>query len=290
MDTQAEHGVDNGYLDIGPVKVPTYYALDRTMWSGFIEARYNITQAFSLSGSGRYDSVGSTDHLSPQARADYSFLDWGTNFQLMWGKAYKLPSFYSLGNPIVGDSNLKPEEAENFEGGLSQRLWDLATWKFEAYATDYRDLIDFAPGAVPKLVNLSSVHTRGLETSVDLSWGSFTATPRLSYTNARNQQTGAVLLDVPSWLAGATLLWRPNSKWDLSFDINHVGSLVDNSVPTGDVTLPGHVRADLAAHYGLLPNLALQLGVDNVFNAHYQDVVGFSAPGTVVRGGLTASL
>lgn len=173
---------------------------------------------------------------------------------------------------------------------MSQRLWDLATWKFEAYATDYRDLIDFAPGAVPKLVNLSSAHTRGLETSVDLSWGSFTATPRLSYTNARNQQTGAVLLDVPSWLAGATLLWRPNSKWDLSFDINHVGSLVDNSVPTGDVTLPGHVRADLAAHYRLLPNLALRLGVDNVFNAHYQDVVGFPAPGTVVRGGLTASL
>ena len=289
MDMQAEHGVDDGYLQFGPSKLPTHFALDRTMWSGFAEARYTIAD-LTLSGSGRYDSVGPADHFSPQARADYVLPGWGTRFQLLWGKAYKLPSFYALGNPIVGDPNLKPEEAENFEGGVTQKLWDLGSWKFEAYSTNYRNLIDFQPGAVPKLVNLSSVHVRGLETSLDIVWGSLTATPRLSYTHARNQLTGAALRDVPSWLAGATLQWRPSPDWDVSFDLNHVGSLLDNSVPTGDVTLPGHVRADLAAHYKLLPNLALQLGVDNVFNAQYEDVVGFPAPGAIVRGGITASL
>jgi vitamin B12 transporter len=293
MDVQAEHGVDDGYLQFGPAKLPDHFALDRTLWSGFAEARYQIAD-LTVSGSGRYDSMGSIGHVSPQARAEYALPDWGTHVQLLWGKAYKLPSFYALGNPIVGDPNLKPEEAENFEGGITQQLWDLGSWKFEAYATNYRDLIDFLPGAVPKLVNLSTVHVRGLESSVDFTWdspwGALTATPRLSYTNARNQLTQAALRDVPSWLAGATLLWRPNASWDVSFDINHVGSLVDNSVPTGDVTLAGHVRADLAAHYKLLPNLALQLGVDNLFNAHYEDVVGFPAPGAVVRGGITASL
>lgn len=289
MDMQAEHGVDDGYLKFGPAKIPEHFALDRTLWSGFAEARYQIAD-LTLSGSGRYDSVGSVDHFSPQARADYALPDWGTRFQLLWGKAYKLPSFYALGNPIVGDPNLKSEEAENFEGGFTQQLWNLGSWKFEAYSTNYRDLIDFQPGAVPKLVNLSTVHVHGLETSIDFTWGEFTVTPRLSYTNARNQQTGAALRDVPSWLAGGTLLWRPTQDWDVSFDINHIGSLVDNSVPTGDVTLPGHVRADLAAHYKILPNLALELGVDNLFDAHYEDVVGFPAPGAIIRGGITASL
>ena len=293
MDVQAEHGADDGYLQFGPSKLPTHFTLDRTLWSGFAEARYAIAD-LTISGSGRYDSVGSIDHFSPQVGADYVLPDWGTRFQLLWGKAYKLPSFYALGNPIVGDPNLKPEEAENFEGGLTQQLWDLGRWKFEAYSTNYRDLIDFEPGAVPKLVNLSTVHVRGLETSIDFALagplGSLTVSPRLSYTNARNQLTGASLRDVPSWLAGGTLLWRPTADWDVSFDLNHVGSLVDNSVPTGDVTLPGHLRADLAAHYRLLPNLALQLGVDNLFNAHYEDVVGFPAPGAIVRGGITASL
>jgi len=294
VDMQAEHGVDDGYLMFGPAKIPTHFAENRTLWAGFAEARYHVTPAFSLSASARYDDTGDTNHFSPQVRADYSLADWGTQFQLSWAKAYKLPSFYALGNPIVGDPNLKPEEAENFEGGVSQKLWDFGVWKVEGFATNYRDLIDFRPGAVPKLVNLSTVHVRGIETSLDLTYpifeGTLTATPRLSYTNARNQLTGASLRDVPSWLAGGTLLWRPNTDWTVSFDVNHVGAMVDNSVPTGDVTLGGHTRADLAVAYQVLPNLNLHLGVDNVFDQHYEDVVGFPAPGAIVRGGISASL
>jgi len=290
MDVQAEHGVDDGYLQFGPAKLPTHFALNRTIWSGFAEARYQVTPVFSLSGSTRYDATSGTDHISPQARADYALPDWGTHLQLSWGKAFKLPSFYALGNPIVGDPTLKPEEAENVEAGFTQSLWDFGRWKTEAYATNYRDLIDFRPGAVPKLVNLSTVHTRGIETSLDLTWQTFTLTPRISYTNARNQATGAALRDVPSWLAGGTLLWRPTPDWDVSLDLNHVGRMVDNSVPTGDVTLPGHERVDLAVSYKVLPNLALKLGVDNLFDAHYEDVVGFPTPGAVARGAISASL
>jgi len=295
VDMQAEHGVDDGYLMFGPAKVPTHFAENRTLWAGFAQARYQVTPALALSGSARYDDSGDTHHFSPQVRADYDLADWGTQFQLTWAKAYKLPSFYALGNPIVGDPTLKPEEAENVEGGVSQALWGFGVWKTQAFATNYRDLIDFRPGAVPKLVNLSTVHVRGIETSLALTWslldwGTLTATPRLSYTNARNQLTGASLRDVPSWLAGGTLIWKPVPRWTVSFDVNHVGRMVDNAVPTGDVSLSAHSRADLAVEYEVLPNLALHLGVDNVFDRHYEDVVGFPAPGAIVRGGVRASL
>ena len=129
-----------------------------------------------------------------------------------------------------------------------------------------------------------------LKRPLDLHWGDLTATPRLSYTNARNQATNAALRDVPSWLAGATLLWRPTTDWDVSFDLSHVGALVDNAVPTGDVRLGGHLRADLAASYAMTQNLKLRLGVDNLWGTHYEDVVGFPAPGAVVRGGVSAAL
>jgi len=274
----------------GPAKAPTHFALNRTLWAGFAEARYQMIPAFKLSGSARYDDTGNTHHFSPQVRADYGVADWGTQFQLSWSKAYKLPSFYALGNPIVGDPHLKPEEAENFEGGITQALWDFGVWKAEAFATNYRDLIDFRPGAVPKLVNLSTVHVRGIETVLEFHWGTLTATPRLTYVNARNQLTGASLRDVPSWLAGGTLAWKPAADWNVSFDLNHVGRMVDNSVPTGDVTLAGHTRADLAVAYQIHPNLALHLGVDNVFNRRYEDVVGFPTPGAIVRAGVSASL
>jgi outer membrane receptor protein involved in Fe transport len=66
--------------------------------------------------------------------------------------------------------------------------------------------------------------------------------------------------------------------------------MTDNAVPTGDITLPGHERADLAVSYKVLPNLALKLGVDNIFDQRYEDVVGFPTPGAIVRGGISASL
>ncbi|MDB5734316.1 MAG: hypothetical protein JWN16_953 [Alphaproteobacteria bacterium] len=288
VDMQAEHGVDDGFLDFG-FHIPTHFALNRTLWAGFGEARWRLDEKLSLSASGRYDSAGGETHFSPQLRADYALFE-DTALQVSWGRAYKLPSFYALGNPIVGDPSLKPEDAETFEGGVTQKLGDFGTWKVEAFATDYSDLIDFQPGAVPKLVNLSRVHVRGIETSMELHWGALTATPRLSYTNARNQATNAALRDVPSWLAGATLLWRPSTDWDVSFDLSHVGALVDNAVPTGDVPLPGHVRADLAASYALTQNIKLHLGIDNLFDAHYEEVVGFPAPGVVMRGGISAAL
>jgi vitamin B12 transporter len=276
VDMQADHGVDNGFLQFGPAKLPTSFTLNRTLWAGFAEARYQIVPQLSLSASGRYDDTGATHHFSPQLRADYALADAGTQLQLSWGKAYKLPSFYALGNPIVGDSTLKPEDAENFEGGITQRLWDFGRWKVEAYATNYRDLIDFRPGAVPRLVNLSKVHVRGIETSLELQWGNLSAAPRLSYTNARNILTGAALRDVPSWLAGATVNWQPDPAWLVSFDLNHTGRMTDNAV--------------LAVSYKVLPNLALKLGVDNIFDQRYEDVVGFPTPGAIVRGGISASL
>ena len=286
-DLQAEHGVDDGYLFFG-ANIPTHFALDRTLWAGFAEARWQVVRGFAVSASGRYDSAGGSDHFSPQLRADVTPFE-STALQLSWGRAYKLPSFYALGNPIVGDPTLKPEDAQTLEGGITQKLGG-ATWKVQAYATNYRNLIDFQPGPVPRLVNLSTVHVRGVESEIDWRWKAFTITPRVSYTRARNTASGAQLRDVPQWLAGASLLWQPSMRFDASFDLSHVGSFTDNAVPTGDVTLGSHVRADMAAGYALTPHLKLKLGVDNLLNQQYDDAVGFREPGIMLRGGIAASL
>ena len=289
MDLQIEHGTDDGTLDFG-FPLPTHFALDRTLWSAFAEARYLLDERLSLSASGRYDNNDGGEHFSPQLRADYALPDSGTHFQVSWGRAYKLPSFYALGNPIVGDPTLKPEDAETVEGGVTQDLWAFGRWKLEGYDTHYSDLIDFQPGAVPKLVNLSSVHVRGMETSLALDFGNFTAAPHVSYTNARNELTGAPLRDVPEWLAGASLTWRPIDVAEFNLDVTHVGSMIDNSVPTGDVTLGSRLRTDLAVSYRVTPQLKLNASVENLLDAHYEDVVGFPAPGALVRAGISASL
>jgi len=46
------------FLAFGPSRLPTHFALNRTLWAGFVQVRYQVMPGFSLSGSGRYDDTG----------------------------------------------------------------------------------------------------------------------------------------------------------------------------------------------------------------------------------------
>src|SRR5262249_27236357 len=154
------------------------------------------------------------------------------------------------------------------------------------FDTHYDNLIDFNPGPVPKLVNLSKVHTTGGEAALNLPLSpEFEVSPYLSYTLARNEETGSGLRDVPRWLAGGTLRWRPGGTVSVNLTVFHVGPYIDNSVPTGDVSLPGHQRVDLNLAWEARPGVKLYLTVENLLDAHYQEAVGFPSPGFVARSG-----
>ena len=289
FDLQNEHGVDDGTLVFSPFfTLPTHFALTRTTWAGFAQASYWVTEALQISAGARFDKPdGDGGHFSPQAGASYAIAGTGTRLNFSWGRAFKLPSFYALGNPIVGDPTLRSESAVNFSAGVAQSFAGTRNvLKFDWYDTHYSNLIDFRPGAVPKLVNLSKVHSQGAELSAELHFGDdLTLTPSLSYNDSRNETTGAALRDVPHWLAGGVLQWAPVSDVSVSLSFFRVGALTDNSIPTGDVRLPAHQRLDAAVTWQLSPQWALYAAAENLLNAHYQDVVGFPAPGTVVRAG-----
>ncbi|HXC54175.1 MAG TPA: TonB-dependent receptor [Rhizomicrobium sp.] len=292
FDVQVEHGVDIGTLKFGPVVIPTSFRGDRTLVAGFAQARYAPLPGLALSAGGRYDKPDDQGgHFSPQARADYTLAPTQTTFDVSWGLAYKLPSFYALGNPIVGDPTLKSESASNLELGLAQKFAGSAdSFKLDVFDTHYSNLIDFKPGAAPKLVNLSKVRIEGVEASAELHLGdTLSFTPALSYTHTRNAATGAALRDVPGWLASGVLAWTPLPALTLSVTLLHVGSFTDNAVPTGDVVLPGHQRVDLAVSWRLERG-TLFVGIENATDARYQDAIGFPAPGIVARTGYSVAL
>jgi len=288
-ELRVERGRDDGSLQFGPFSLPTSFDLKRTMWAGFIEASYQILSTTTLSAAERYDaSTGAASRYNPKIGIAYEIPESSTQLQLSWGRGFKLPSFYALGNPLVGDPNLKPELSTNIEGGITQHLSDVpGSFKFSWFSTNYTNLIDFNPGPVPKLVNLSEVHVRGGEASLDLHIaGNLVVGPYLSYTLTRDDSTGASLRDVPRWLAGGVLQWHPIEPVTTSLTISHVGSYTDNAVPTGDVDLAGHNRVDLSTTWILRPQKRLYLTAENLFNSHYEEAVGFPAPGLFVRCGI----
>jgi vitamin B12 transporter len=284
-----EQGVDDGSLRFGKFLLPTHFALDRRVWAGFAEAKYNPVAALELSAGGRYDMpTRAAGHFSPKLAAAYTIEATGSTLRVSWGRGFKLPSFFALGNPIVGDPNLKAETSTSIEGGISQKLSMIpGTLKLTWFDTTYSNLIDFNPGPVPKLVNLSQVHTRGGEASLALQIReNLELSPYLSYTLTRNEQTGASLRDVPRWLAGGNLLWRPTETISLNLGVFRVGPYIDNAIPTGDVRLAGHQRLDLTATWEVRPDVKLYVAVENLFDQHYQEAVGFPAPGFFARSGV----
>jgi outer membrane cobalamin receptor len=67
-----------------------------------------------------------------------------------------------------------------------------------------------------------------------------------------------------------------------------VGSVKDSSEPTDNVTLDAWGRVDLSVSWRVREHLSLYLEIDNLFDSNYEEVVGFRAPGSRPRVGVTA--
>jgi outer membrane cobalamin receptor len=97
---------------------------------------------------------------------------------------------------------------------------------------------------------------------------------------------------------GSVALTYLGDRWTAAFIANVVGSStdLDFSQPGAPrVTLPGYTTIGLAGSYAVLQNvwhmrsLRIQLKIDNLLDADYEQVLGFSQPGISVRGGVTVT-
>jgi outer membrane receptor protein involved in Fe transport len=82
------------------------------------------------------------------------------------------------------------------------------------------------------------------------------------------------------------LAYRWREAWQFSWTTAYVGEVEDFSVPTGTVKLSDFTRTDVAVSYRWR-QLTTTLAIDNLFNEHYEQFVGFTAPG--VRGRVSVS-
>ena len=105
----------------GGFVLPTSFELTRTSWAPFAEARVTSDFGLSLQAGVRVDQPDGEDSVtSPRLRVAYEIADSGFTVAGAWGKAFKLPSLYALGHPLVGNPDLVPERGESYEIELAQ--------------------------------------------------------------------------------------------------------------------------------------------------------------------------
>jgi vitamin B12 transporter len=293
VDWLREEGDSDGLLDFGGGFVmPTSFALTRTSWAPFTEVRFDSGMGLSAQAGVRFDKPDDMDSVtSPRVRVAYEFGDSGFSVAGAWGKAFKLPSLYALGHPLVGNPDLAPERGESHEIELSQQLLGgKARWSATWFDGEFRNAIDFDPGPPPRLVNRNLVNTEGFELAGRLAVSEqWLLDASVTQARSRIAATNAELRNRPEWRAGLAAHWSPLAALQLTAAATYVGTALDSSIPTGEVHLDAYTRVDVSASWKLSEKFEAYLAVDNLTDQQYEEFVGFESRGIAPRAGVRFS-
>ena len=284
-DMSYENGASDSRLIFGGSPTDSRFELDRTVVGLFAEGRITPDPAWTFHGSLRVDNPeGFSSEGSPSVGVIYRLAATGTTLKATWGEGFKLPSFFALGNAIVGDPTLLPEEGSSIEGSVVQSLDDgRIELGITLFRNRFRNVIDFDDDAFV-LVNRPLVVTWGSE--VTAGWQ---ATDRLrfnghvTFTDHDIRDTEEELRNRPKWRAAANGTWQLSNAVTLDGSLLYVGRVLDSSVPTGARNLDDYVRADTALTWRVSPGWQVSAAVDNVFDTNYEEAVGFQGPGVTPR-------
>ena len=237
----------------------------------------------------------------------------GTVVRASFGTAFKEPTFdqTSSMSPFVrGNPALRPERARSWEAGVAQEAAHGALLlSATAFRQRFRDVIQYNPSppdsGAPNYYNLAAANADGFELGVHLSAGR-AWTAGADYTRLDTRVTdagddagpaatfvaGDRLLRRPANTFGAQLGFRPSSSGAVHLDVRYIGSRTDidfqrfvraDAPAFTTVALSGDIVVRRAA--GDAPSLTLTLRVDNLFDARYEPILGFRAPGRAVMAG-----
>jgi iron complex outermembrane receptor protein/vitamin B12 transporter len=271
--------------------LPTSFEFDRVVGGPFAELNWRSDIGLVLYGGVRADfSDESSSEVTPRVSAEYPIPVVDLVVKGSWGEGFKLPAFFSLANPVVGNPDLVAERSKGWDLALSRSFWkNRVDGRIAYFEIEVRNLIDFVPAPKPQLVNRSRVVSRGFEFELSARLlDSLDLDGNLTFTDTDIRHTSDDLLNRPRWQGALTLIWTPIKDVTIRAAALIVGSVKDSSVPTGDVTLDPWGRVDLSASWRVRKHVSLYLEIDNLFDSNYEEAVGFRAPGIRPRAGVRA--
>jgi len=283
----AHHQQERGNLDslirFGPFDLPASFALERSIDSVFAEGRWQRAD-WTLQGGLRHerpDRGDATTHpmLSLQRRLVEGAGHWGASI----ARSEKLPSFYALGHPLVGNRQLRPERANHRE--LYYANAEAAAWptRITLFSARYEDLIDFDSGPPPQLVNRSRIDADGVEWRTGYR---FANKWRLqldgSWTRVRDAADEVTLRYRPRLQWSAQLQLPAGPQRELSLALSHLGRRFDSSIPTGDRWLSPVTTVDLSL-LQRMGSTQLVVALDNALDSRQDETIGTPVGGRRLR-------
>jgi vitamin B12 transporter len=285
----------------------------RTNYGVYLQDRVLLGSRAYLTIGGRVERNGSYGtHAVPRAALAVRVRDGAdaTTLRASAGMGVKEPSFFeSYGESFFakGNPDLDPERSTTFDVGVEQRAF---ASRLRASATyfhhDYHDQIAYTVVDFDTFegsyVNLAHTRAQGIELALEAR-----PLPELSLLGQYTYTDGEIL-DSPSdfdpvYAAGRALLRRPENqasisaqltqpRWSAGLTLVYVGERADSDfVGLGFASdpsyrNPSYTRLDARLRVRIVAALEAFVVAENLFDAEYQEALGYPALGRSVRGGL----
>ena len=269
---------------------PTQFDDNRGIFNFNGDVVYSGRKVTAMAAFGVNKTAGFNVQLAPRMGASVNVAK-NTIVKASWGQAYKVPSFYSISDPVVGNPNLLPEKMSGLDAGVQWSLPEKLTLSAIYYYNHFSDLIDFSAQEF-KLVNRTSVRTQGVETSAAYvfahylqinAWGTF--------LDWNVESSSEPLRNQPDWQAGLSLDVKFPKHVIASSSTYWTGRRYDFQVPVPYITsVGGYSTTNIVIGYNGLQRTSLFVRISNAFNARFHEYIGFPDPGIVVQAGVTYHL
>ncbi len=292
-DYYKEDGFSDGFVEFFPgFVIPNAYKFDRTLVGYFGEVRYQSATGLTLLGSLRRDDP--TDNPTDESGETtgklgllYDFNDQRTTIRANWGEGFKLPGFFALSSPLVGNPDLRPEKSKSVDVGITHRFMDKGlSATVTAFRNEYTDLIDF-DSVQFRMLNRDEVTTKGVEMEMDYSIDeNLNLYVQATYLDVSVKNSSVPLRQMPDWRGSVSVRWAPVQQWLLNASWLYVDETFDSAIPTGDLFLDSYHRVDATATWSPMASLDLVLAIDNILDKNYYEAIGFPSAGRRGRLGL----
>ncbi len=221
--------------------------------------------------------------ISPRAGLVY-FARPDLRLRLAAGRTFRGPTMAELYYPFdgfaVGNPSLRPEHAWSVDGGLEYQVSPRAVVRMTAFWSDVRDLIVWVPDAMfvfaPQNVGSARVLGGSLEYNGAIGdrWSLRASSTWMAATDA---QSGLDLPNRPRHHGTLSLTHTFPGGLGLTATALYVGERFADA--SGAIALPSYFTAGLTASRDLGSGLRLRVTIQNLFDALYEPVVGYPAPG-----------
>lgn len=276
-------GANDGFVDFG-FPLPVDYRLEQETRSTYVEGELS-GDVWALTLGARYDEADGFDgEASIRASANYAPYE-GLTLTADYSEGFKLPSFFALAQPLVGNPDLMPEYSKSYSLRANLRLSQAMLVNLSAYDVEYTNLVDFDPEAFTN-INRGEVNARGAE--LDFRWEpsqTLTLSGAASYLDSDTPSTETALRRRPQWM-GQLQLVRNVAPFEMFVAVRYRGSSLDSSVLTGLVPLDAYSSLDAGVRRSFRPDVSVYLNAENLLNEDRQDAIGFNSDRRLLRVGI----